>query len=126
MDHYHDVSWPGAGHESPNKKNIKMPGKHEEFAEAVPSGEEEFDELSMSSDVSEDDSQESEAEELVGRKSLLSGHSSAVQVQKKTGDAGRYKRRLLLLSSRGIPARQRHLINNLAALLPHAKKVFYN
>lgn len=33
-----------------------------------------------------------------------------------------YKQRVLLLSSRGISQRQRHLMNDLTGLLPHAKK----
>ena len=33
-----------------------------------------------------------------------------------------YKQRVLVLSSRGITQRQRHLMNDLAALLPHSKK----
>ena len=34
----------------------------------------------------------------------------------------RNKQRVLMLPSRGITARMRHLINDLEALLPHAKK----
>lgn len=33
-----------------------------------------------------------------------------------------YKQRVLVLSSRGITQRQRHLMNDLASLLPHSKK----
>lgn len=33
-----------------------------------------------------------------------------------------YKQRVLVLSSRGISQRQRHLMNDLTGLLPHAKK----
>lgn len=33
-----------------------------------------------------------------------------------------YRQRVLVLSSRGITQRQRHLMNDLAALMPHSKK----
>lgn len=33
-----------------------------------------------------------------------------------------YKQRVLVLSSRGITQRQRHLMNDLTGLLPHSKK----
>ena len=33
-----------------------------------------------------------------------------------------YKQRVLVLSSRGITQRQRHLMNDMSSLLPHSKK----
>lgn len=41
---------------------------------------------------------------------------------KKAESAPAYKQRVLLLSSRGISQRQRHLMNDLASLLPHSKR----
>lgn len=45
------------------------------------------------------------------------GHNRSLPVKKK-----RNKQRVLLLSSRGITHRMRHLMNDLEALLPHVKK----
>lgn len=41
------------------------------------------------------------------------------QVEEKKSS---YKQRVLVLSSRGITQRQRHLMNDLSGLLPHSKK----
>ncbi|KXS15149.1 Brix-domain-containing protein [Gonapodya prolifera JEL478] len=75
--------------------------------------------------------------EKMGRKALLlkagaaSGSTKATgalrerrQVDRASGDLGKpqNKQRVLLLSSRGITYRYRHLLNDLHALLPHSKK----
>ena len=59
-------------------------------------------------DVSED--------EMVGKKALLKGNQEAKPVTTKN------KQRVLIITSRGITHRYRHLMNDFHALLPHSKK----
>lgn len=60
------------------------------------------------------------ADDLDGDVSMLEGGEEGEgQVVKKVK---RNKQRVLLLSSRGITHRMRHLMNDLEALLPHVKK----
>lgn len=48
--------------------------------------------------------------------------SSTTITTTTTASAKPYKQRVLVTSSRGISQRQRHLMTDLLALLPHAKK----
>jgi hypothetical protein len=72
---------------------------------------------------SDDESGESDAEDtsMQGRKFLLQKlNAKPANVVKEKSEPNR--QRVLLLSSRGINQRQRHLLNDLFALMPHAKK----
>lgn len=59
-------------------------------------------------------------------KNFLSQQMSAYKALTRTRDEGKgkskHKQRVLVLSSRGITSRQRHLMNDITALLPHAKQ----
>ncbi|KAJ3319925.1 Ribosome biogenesis protein BRX1 [Boothiomyces sp. JEL0866] len=68
------------------------------------------------SDLESNDEDDSE-DELVGRKALLKEHIPTEQKQ-----AGKYKQRVLIITSRGITHRFRHLMNDLHVLMPHSKK----
>jgi len=74
----------------------------------------------------DDESQESETEEpsMQGRKFLLQkfGSTTSKPSTSKSDQPESNRQRVLLLSSRGINQRQRHLLNDLFALMPHAKK----
>ena len=64
---------------------------------------------------------------LQGRKALLARQSSSDQIETVTTETNasvtpRNKQRVLLISSRGITFRFRHLLNDLHALFPHSKK----
>ena len=50
------------------------------------------------------------------------GEGDVVPVPNKSPQKKRNKQRVLLLSSRGITHRMRHLMNDLETLLPHVKK----
>lgn len=54
--------------------------------------------------------------------SKSNGKTSKTTVEKKEGPKWTNRQRVLLISSRGITYRHRHLLNDLYALMPHARK----
>ena len=76
------------------------------------------EEMHSESDMDSDDGQDVN----LGRKSLLKRSDQMTIEKPETELAGKYKQRVLLLSSRGITHRFRHFMNDLHVLMPHSKK----
>lgn len=100
--------------ESMAKKRKQEPEPEEEEEEAV-SSEEEQQQQQDSDDENISTEEEDEAAEPI---------MPAPVIRSSITSDGRYhnKQRLLLLSSRGITARYRHLLEDLRTLIPHSKK----
>ena len=99
-----------------------------------PEPEEEEEEDSANEDLSEDDDDDVDDEEVLSSEEEDDGDDDddspaeptplpVIQASTIKSD-GRYqnKQRLLVLSSRGVTARYRHLLEDLRTLLPHSKK----
>ena len=100
------------------KKRKQEPEPEEEEQEAVSSEEEEEQQQQQQQD-SDDENISTEEEDEVAEPI-----TPAPVIRSSITSDGRYhnKQRLLLLSSRGITARYRHLLEDLRTLIPHSKK----
>lgn len=98
------------------KKRKQEPEPEEEEEEAVSSEEEE---VQQQQEESDDENISTEEEDEAAEPIM-----PAPVIRSSITSDGRYhnKQRLLLLSSRGITARYRHLLEDLRTLIPHSKK----
>jgi len=110
-----------------NKKRSRKP-EAEAKAEEEEKQEEIVDEVmeEAEEEVENDDSdiKEDEAEEEDGKSLSSESETEEITTRTKEVSDGRYrnKQRCLVLSSRGVTARYRHLLEDLRKLMPHHKK----
>lgn len=81
------------------------------------------EETAESSENEDDDDDDEDIEEVTtSKRARTSATSSAINLPAKTASSSAsYKQKTLILSSRGITHRMRHMMKDLAALLPHSK-----
>lgn len=95
-----------------------------EIIEAEGGGASDGDEYDMEGVSSGSESDDGEAQVAVGRKALLGLKKSATISSSKKTDAAttvKNRQRVLILSSRGIIHRFRHLLKDLSTLMPHSR-----
>ncbi|KAK0550356.1 Ribosome biogenesis protein brx1 [Tilletia horrida] len=82
----------------------------------------EDDDSGVEFDDEEDDDDEDEEGEDIQEEEVEDDEADKSAAAQPTGPAVRVRQKVLILPSRGVTTRMRHLVNDIEALLPHSKK----